>query len=84
MQVKDALANKLVGYQTPVSFNPLTEELTLASPHSRLLLPLIKGPELIDWLADVELAMAKEAKPHETLEGISGQLAELQVTYSSL
>jgi len=39
----------------------------------------VKIPEVIDWLSDVELKMAKEAKPQETLEGLVDQINGLQV-----
>ena len=81
-QVKDALTNKLVGYQTPVALNPHTGELRLADTQSQLLLPLIRIPEVIDWLSDVELNMAKEAKPEESGEGIAQQIANLQVRFT--
>ena len=80
--MKDALTNKLVGYQTPVALNPHTGELRLADTQSQLLLPLIRIPEVIDWLSDVELNMAKEAKPEESGEGIAQQIANLQVRLS--
>ena len=80
--MKDALTNKLVGYQTPVALNPHTGELRLAYTQSQLLLPLIRIPEAIDWLSDVELNMAKEAKPEESGEGIAQQIANLQVRLS--
>lgn len=51
----------------------------LTDTENPLLMPLIKIPEMIDWLSDVELNMAKEAKPHETVEGITAQIADLQV-----
>lgn len=82
LQVKEALTNKLVGYQTPVSLNPITGELQLANSENALLVPLLKLPEIIDWLSDVELTMAREAKPHETVQGVAAQIAELQVSLS--
>ena len=80
--MKDALTNKLVGYQTPVALNPHTGELRLADTQSQLLLPLIRIPEVVDWLSDVELNMAKEAKPEESGEGIAQQIENLQVRLS--
>ncbi|XP_067934591.1 microtubule-actin cross-linking factor 1, isoforms 6/7-like isoform X2 [Watersipora subatra] len=78
VQVKDALANKLLGYQTPVVMSPSTGDLRLVQTENRLLQSLLKTPELIDWLSEVELSMAREAKPHETIEGINAQLSSLQ------
>ena len=60
--------------------SPQTGQLHLLNlDNNKLLHPLLRGPELIEWLSDIELSMAKEAKPHETIEGISEQLANLQV-----
>lgn len=78
-QVKEALTNKLIGYQSPVTLNPQTGELSLADSNSNLLMPLLKIPEVLDQLSDVELKMAKEAKPEETVEGITKQMNSLQV-----
>lgn len=78
--MKDALTSKLVGYQTPVAMNPHTGELTLSDSENKLLLPLIRIPEVIDILSDVELSMAREAKPAETVEGMAKQIADLQVS----
>lgn len=81
VEVKDAIANKLVGYPSVVRMKPESGELTLADSKSDLLLPLLRIPEMVDWLSDVELAMAREAKPSESMDGILDQITSLQVKY---
>lgn len=71
-----------MGYQTPVTLNPQTGELSLTNAESKLLLPLLRIPELIDTLSDIELKMAREAKPQETVEGIAAQIKDLQVPHA--
>lgn len=68
-----------MGLQSEVCLNPHTGDLTLPDMGSKLLSPLLRIPEAIDFLSDVELKMAAQAKPHETVDGIVKQIAELQV-----